>query len=353
MRTGPGTDYAQLRINDQKQYFDLNQKVHVTGSSIDKNHDIWYRCDVKIGNNSYEVWTISEYITEDNSSTYEDNNSHETDNKSDEKPAYTLIDIFELIGSYSSIMGYDGGGVSILNDQLQNDSIIYKDSGLVAQLFINHNTGENGVRFIKDNKFVTELFFNIFVSKSQNEGFKNGDRYTVELTSFPGVKNTTGYREKLNDLGYDIERTKIEYTVSGLPPRIESPDKISKADVYDYIESIYYANLDKGVNSLSIECGSLYYLRAKETTVTDYPYMFAIYCNVEEEKTVYGGKETKQYTKLYLLQNAYYSEGRIQSEAYNRIGSVSWNSFTDLLDSDDVLSALSNEHKGYDVYIIE
>ena len=63
MRTGPGTDYAQLRINGEKQYFDLNQEVNVIGWAEDKSNNIWYECAIDIGGRRYEVWTTSEFIT--------------------------------------------------------------------------------------------------------------------------------------------------------------------------------------------------------------------------------------------------------------------------------------------------
>ena len=86
IRTGPSTSSEQFTINNEKQVFELDQKVTVTDTATDANNETWYQVVFTIDNVEYTGWVYGEYVTFINQQTddKQDDDKEEEGEKEDE-----------------------------------------------------------------------------------------------------------------------------------------------------------------------------------------------------------------------------------------------------------------------------
>ena len=61
IRTGPGTEYPQFRINNEVQYFTKGQTIYVIAEEKDTDGDIWYKVRFELYGNEYVQYIYSKY----------------------------------------------------------------------------------------------------------------------------------------------------------------------------------------------------------------------------------------------------------------------------------------------------
>lgn len=61
IRTGPGTEYPQFRINNEVQYFTKGQTIYILAEEKDTDGDIWYKVRFELYGNEYVQYIYSTY----------------------------------------------------------------------------------------------------------------------------------------------------------------------------------------------------------------------------------------------------------------------------------------------------
>ncbi len=61
IRTGPGTEYPQFRINNEVQYFEKGQLLEIVGEEKDTDGDLWYKVKFTLYGNEYVQYIYSSY----------------------------------------------------------------------------------------------------------------------------------------------------------------------------------------------------------------------------------------------------------------------------------------------------
>ena len=61
IRTGPGTEYPQFRINNEVQYFTKGQTIYIIAEERDTDGDLWYKVRFELYGNEYVQYIYSTY----------------------------------------------------------------------------------------------------------------------------------------------------------------------------------------------------------------------------------------------------------------------------------------------------
>lgn len=220
------------------------------------------------------------------------------------------IDFFNNFSKpYVTFSGRNGNAKAVLNCNTEEDFEIYRDDNIIVVYKCNSTDPE--IQVIKDNQKLCSLFYCF----DKSEGLSNGDTVLLKLH---GV-------DSLFDYGYAPAEDNLTFTVENRPEILTSIDDINVDKVIKYVNKLLpESNNEESESYSNLQIHSVYYVKAKDTTVTDYPiYLVADYSYDYNYDTSFYNSKTVQ-NQFVELANIYYENDELMVDTQYISNYSSW-----------------------------
>lgn len=218
------------------------------------------------------------------------------------------IDLFKgLENSLIKFEGRNGNAYIVFNDELEDGTEINRSNDFIAVL--KDNYGEKNIEIIKDNQRLASLYFEI----DKNQKLSNGDVINVSLSD----------PLALIDFGYLPEKDHITFEVSDRPELIANMTKEEAGVIEEYLSEKIQAKDSENYTYSAANIHRVYFGKAKETTVTDYPYVILVDYSYSYDYSSRYYSNHQDYDNYAIFYDAYKDNGNLVFEKENTGNSYS------------------------------
>ena len=218
------------------------------------------------------------------------------------------VDLFKgLENSLIKFEGRNGNAYLVFNGELEDGTEITRNDDFIVVLKDSYN--DKNIKVIKDNQELASLYFEF----DKDDKLSNGDEVNVSLSN----------PLALIDLGYLPERDHITFVVSDRPELIANMTKEEAGVIEEYLSEKIQAKNSENYTYSNANIHRVYFGKAKETTVTDYPYVILVDYSYSYDYSSRYYSNHQDYDNYAIFYDAYKDNGNLVFEKENTGNSYS------------------------------